>query len=282
MPRNIVTPSSTSDLDDRAKQIMADHLTAPFDIDSIPFELLSSLRYDPGLYNGTLPLAEAIQQMPLDPSFFFLLPYHAKRLNKAIDYFDFNIKHFTESLLLSKISEALASQDKESILKIRILAQRSGQVKLDILPETRSVAYDVNCGITYDIYLDSKPMTISPFTSFKTTHRNHYTEARVRSIPPGAENTDVLLYNAAEQVTESSVCNVAFWRDVTHPITGEVTSKWLTPPLSVGCISGVVRQSLLDSGKIFEGPISVKDLTDGEEVLLMNGILGTVKAKLIT
>jgi len=66
---------------------------------------------------------------------------------------------------------------------------------------------------------------------------------------------------------ESSICNVAFYRN----------ASWLTPPLSVGCISGVFRRWLLENGRIYEADehlISLGAIENNEWVLLFNGVMG--------
>ena len=112
----------------------------------------------------------------------------------------------------------------------------------------------------------------------KTTNRQPYDDARARAgiPPPGAPRPhditphhpdDVILFNTSGAIMESSICNVAFYRN----------GSWLTPPLSVGCISGVFRRWLLENGRIYEADehlISLGAIENNEWVLLFNGVMG--------
>lgn len=108
----------------------------------------------------------------------------------------------------------------------------------------------------------------------KTTNRQPYDDARARVgiSPLGAPRlhsapNDVILFSASGAIMESSICNVAFYRH----------GRWLTPPLTVGCISGVFRRWLLDSGRIHEADehtLSLDTIENNEWVLLFNGVTG--------
>ena len=47
---------------------------------------------------------------------------------------------------------------------------------------------------------------------------------------------------------------------------------WLTPPLSSGCLPGVMRQRALDQGLVAEAPIAAEDLLSGEAAWLINSL----------
>jgi hypothetical protein len=135
------------------------------------------------------------------------------------------------------------------------------------------------------IHIDSEPTPTSIFTSTKTTNRSLYDAARVRagvpplsSTPPSTPTdppppSDVLLYNPKNQITETSIYNVAFYR----------SNRWLTPPAATGCLPGVLRRWLLEQGRIYEADESLltrESITEGECVLLVNGVHGCQLGKL--
>lgn len=122
----------------------------------------------------------------------------------------------------------------------------------------------------WDVYIDTQPTYISPFTSFKTTNRQHYTDARNRRLPgvrPGRE--EVLVYNHQNDVMEGSITNFAVRR--------KSDGKWITPQLSSGCLCGVMRHFLLRKNFMEEEVITLGSLTLGTEVMLFNGVMGVVK-----
>lgn len=127
------------------------------------------------------------------------------------------------------------------------------------------------------MYLDTEPTAPSLFTSTKTTHREAYNLARSRAgipaigIEPGTPN-DVILYRSDGQVMETSIRNIAFWRE----------DRWVTPSLQVGCLPGVARRLLVEEGKIVEGEILATDIKVGEILLLFNAVEGARLGKLCT
>lgn len=80
---------------------------------------------------------------------------------------------------------------------------------------------------------------------------------------------DALLLNQFGRVVESSIANIWWVKDdVLH-----------TPPLSEGCVAGVMRQYLLDSClqrsiPVREQPLSLAELYTADEVFLSNAIRG--------
>ena len=106
----------------------------------------------------------------------------------------------------------------------------------------------------------------------KTTNRKAYDDARTRTSIPllGAprdvsnHSDDVILFNSSGAIMETSICNIAFHRN----------GRWLTPPLTVGCISGVFRRWLLENGRIYEYTMSLDTIEDNEWVLVFNGVMG--------
>ncbi|ESW95817.1 hypothetical protein KL918_003373 [Ogataea parapolymorpha] len=266
------------DLETVANEVIQKHLKDPFDYEKVQFEVLSTIRYDPVLYSGSLSLPEALVCSPLDQSFFLFLDYHVDRLNETAEFFELPAQKLNSSLLAAQLSQALYDKDVYQAHKMRYLLNKDGQVEIQAVPIASSLNLDINCPPTWTLYLDSEPTIISPFTSFKSTYRSHYTEARKRKIPPGAENADVVLFNHADQITETSICNIAVLRNDKNPLTGEINTRWTTPPLSSGCLCGVTRRYLLEKGLISEGVIMKNSIKDGEQVLIFNGIMGVAKA----
>lgn len=120
--------------------------------------------------------------------------------------------------------------------------------------------------------LDIVPTPPSLFTRTKTTHRDLYTAARNRFNLPSLPTTsplDVVLYNDNDDITETSIRNIAFVR--------RDPPRWTTPAASTGCLPGVIRRRLLEQGRIVEaeeGELKRSGVVDGEYVLTFNGVEG--------
>ncbi|KAF8560121.1 hypothetical protein OG21DRAFT_1492523 [Imleria badia] len=164
-------------------------------------------------------------------------------------------------------------------LKIRVVFPPSGNISASAFP-VEPLRYDPTAASRFNpdadthtqfdpilsVCIDTQPT--SGTVSMKTTNRQPYDDARARAdIPRPHHPDDVILFNPLGAIMESSICNVAFYRH----------GRWLTPPLTVGCISGVFRRWLLDNGRIHEADehtISLDTIENNEWMLLFNGVTG--------
>uniref|UniRef100_A0A060T191 ARAD1C22836p n=1 Tax=Blastobotrys adeninivorans TaxID=409370 RepID=A0A060T191_BLAAD len=231
------------------------------------FDLLSTIRYDP--------------QLPENEQF-FLLDYHIFRLNLAIQFFQWDID-ITAEVLLDHLKEAVKG-DPTIPYKLRVLLSSDRTLKVEAykVPQRSDLLsglgpYTPPTSEFYKVYVDPAPTPIGPFTSFKTTHRDVYTEARNRmQLINECQDQDgrpceILLHNPRGDVTEGSITNIALWRDGT----------WVTPPLVSGCLFGVTRQYLLSTGKVQEREtIAIDTVQDGERILIFNGIIGVCQGQI--
>ncbi|OWB81967.1 catalytic activity protein [[Candida] boidinii] len=227
----------------------------------------------------------------LDKSLFMLLDYHVNRLNVSAKFFKLDIEEITTNDLLPKLTDCLtrsynAIDLATRSLRIRLLLNRSGEVTIECYdtPE-RLFLFDglvSESTPTWNAYIDTEPCPVSPFTSFKTTRRDHYTAARNRMLPMDSEmhvipKNEVILFNPSNELLEGSITNIAVLRDTED---GEGI-KWVTPILATGCLCGVVRQFLIDNKLIFEKEnLKIDQLKKGEHVLLFNGLNGVIKAEI--
>ncbi|ODV97308.1 hypothetical protein PACTADRAFT_38573 [Pachysolen tannophilus NRRL Y-2460] len=217
---------------------------------------------------------------------FFLFDEHLHRLQYTLKFFKWNFK-LTKQYFLSKLNESIQYLDHNQPYRIKVTVNKKGELRVDVL-ETE-VRPNLMIGLLnpndqqtiWKVYIDSAPTLISPFTSFKTTKRDHYNESRKRTlnftetIPP--KDQEVLIYNAAGQIMEGSITNVAFKRKRFDEVNSAFIERWVTPPLSTGCLCGVVRHMLVRKNIVEEEPILLKDVKVGEEVLLFNSLMGVVK-----
>ncbi|KAJ6575393.1 aminotransferase [Mycena capillaripes] len=220
------------------------------------------------------------------PSRFFLLPYHLDRLRDAAQQHEWpDAESLSYAALHEKCNDAVDSYDGDpaDAFKIRITLSRAGLLAASASP-IPSLKFDPTSpsfskpltdsatlyGPAMTLFVDTQPTPPSGlFTSTKTTERTVYTAARARvGLPPlSSFDADVLLYNSDEHITEASVSNVAFYRSHT----------WVTPPLSSGCLPGVLRRWLLEHKRIREaepGELTKAAQCPGDWVLLFNSVHG--------
>lgn len=271
-------PEKLKEYEPTIAQIEDQYINSEFEIDDINFEILSTIRYDPLLTDSVDP--NIFEPTSDNSKLFFLFDEHFHRLNFTLDFFKFGFEIERDELLL-KLNEVISGLDKSNSYRIRLTVNKEGDVKItaQLTPQRYNLFDGFNTLENYssplwNIYIDTEPIPISPFTSFKTTKRDRYTEARERMLKPNVEAPqEVLLYNTANQVTEGSITNLAF--KTTDLKTGD--ELWVTPPLASGCLCGVVRHLLLTKGLITEKQVNLKDVKIGDEVLLFNGLQGVVK-----
>lgn len=190
-------------------------------------------------------LLETMRWHPLTG--WYWLDAHLDRLEESAGYFGIPVDR---DAVTERLEQAVTGASES---RVRLTVDRRGKVAVAITPwrndEQGSVA----------LALDTVPVdTSSPFLFHKTTRRRVYDEARARH-PHAA---DVLLVNAAGQITESTIANVAVKLD----------GAWCTPPVASGCLPGVYRRVLLADGKLRERPIAVTDLERCEGIALVNSV----------
>lgn len=269
----------TLDMDSHEIDRLGEEIYASYKplFDSSDLCLLSTMRYDPSLSEF-----EPTSASSLTKSNFFLFDEHYHRLKFTVDYFKrqratnltFNL---SATDFLQKIIHTIETSgtNLHKALKIRILLSMDGKLKVELheTPERANLLdgiLDPSSSLLWDVYKDPEFTISSPLTSFKTTSRDHYTQARNRCLPqlrPGCE--EVLLQNPQGHATEGSITNFAVRKNGT----------WITPPLSTGCLCGVMRHFLLRKGYLKEQVVPMASISTGDELLLFNGIMGVIRAK---
>ena len=185
-----------------------------------------------------------------------LLKYHIKRIKSSADFFD---RQFSEKNALNLINSVSSS----SLLKLRLLLKQNGLLILEKYP---FVNISKNKILKIKLSLN-KTHSSNLFLRHKTSIRDAYDNAR-KNIN---DCDDVLLWNENDEVTEGTIYNIAIFKN----------NKWLTPSLDSGLLNGVMRQSMIESGKLEECKITISDLKKANKIKLFNSVQGSKKAILI-
>lgn len=252
---------------------------------TLAFEIISSLRYDPALPDVASRVANGYPEPLHSP--YYLLAYHRDRLTTAARHFQWNkaldwlqkqdLKSF-ESFLDASIP------DRHKPWRLRLVVDRNGNGSVDVNPT--GVIDPVNLLIpslhsttappVWRIYVDTQATHPSGFTTHKTTAREDYTAARLRAgISSPAETAEVLVLNPHGEIMEGSITTPYFWR---HGPDGPV---WCTPPLSSGGNDGTTRRYALAQGFCIERAVTKAELLDGEECWLSNGVRGFMRGVVV-
>jgi 4-amino-4-deoxychorismate lyase len=110
-----------------------------------------------------------------------------------------------------------------------------------------------------------------PWLRVKSTRRALYDDARA-GLPPGLD--EWLFLNERGEVCEGTITTLFFDRG---PVRG---GGWRTPPLACGCLPGVLREEMLDTGAAREEVLEARDL-GSVRLAVGNALRGMVEAVLV-
>ncbi|KAI0066570.1 hypothetical protein BV25DRAFT_1820574 [Artomyces pyxidatus] len=264
---------------------------------SSDYALITAIRYDPALLSCQWN-TQANQGVP---SSFMLLRYHFDRLINAA------IVHGWADTAAALTREAFERECQRAVdqytghgrggpLKLRPELARSCTFIIPVTPvpalradpmlassiSSLTDALPPSLDPPLPLYLDTQPTPSSVFTATKTTRRAHYAAARARlglavypsPDPPNPQvdgtsgaDGDVLLYNEAGMLTETSIRNVALFR----------RGRWTTPNDTTGGLRGIIRRWLIETGRVVpdnDGVLRKDRVQNGEMVLVFNGVEG--------
>ena len=206
----------------------------------------------------TFELLETMRWTPVEG--FFLLDRHLRRMADSAEYFGFPYPAERVRQKLATLAQGLPPVPH----RVRLLLNRTGT------PRCEAVVLNVPAPMMpVPVALSRTPIDDqNPFLYHKTTSRRVYEEA-LAACPGFA---DVLLYNARNEVTESTIANVVV----------ECNGVRYTPPVRCGLLAGTYRNWLLEQGRLQERVLTVDDVLAAGRVLLINSVRGEYPVRVVT
>ncbi len=201
------------------------------------FDLLETMLWSPGTGYG-------------------LLEHHLTRLSRSAAFFNFAFdpRKVRDELAVFAASLAPGSQ------RVRLLVSRLGHARCE------AVAVDAAALRFRDIVLAAGPIDRSDvFLYHKTTQRAVY-EAAIKACP-GTD--DVLLFNDAGEVTETTVANIAV----------EIGGIQYTPPVRCGLLPGTQRAMMLEQGLLRERVLTIDEVLSSQDIHLLNSVRGMQRVR---
>jgi len=203
---------------------------------------------DPGL--------KLIETLRRDDGVYPMWARHLARLKRSAAYFGFPLD---EQVLFKE----LGRQPTRGTWRVRLTLDKAGAL------DVQAVAFDgaapeVRVAALAEQPIDSRDV----LRRHKTTVRPLY-DAALRSLPADSPVFDLVFLNERGEVAEGARSNVFVERD----------GVLLTPPLDSGALPGVLRASLLASGKAREAVLWPEDLAEG--FWLGNALRGLVRVTLL-
>jgi branched-chain amino acid aminotransferase len=226
-----------------------------------------SYRYGHGLFETMKIVSETI----------LLSDLHFERLFKSLAILKLNApKFFSPQTLTQQILEICKKNNCERLARVRLsISGGNGGLydyseKIQYLIECWPLPESINLlnenGLVIDVFPYAKKSN-DTFSSLKSASHLPYVMA-AKFVKENRLN-DALLLNIHNRICDSTIANV-FWIK---------EDRIFTPPISEGCIDGVMRRHLFEtlknsnyqpSGKSCE----IHDLENADEVFLTNAIQG--------
>ena len=222
-----------------------------------------SYRYGDGLF----------ETMKIANGNILLEDYHFERLFSGLELLKFKIPlHFSKQKISEEVKKLCKKNNCQELARVRLSVSRGRgglydcDNKVSYLIESGPLEQNNNVlnenGLVIDIFPDASKSP-DKFSNLKSANYLPYVMAAIWA----KENklNDALILNQHNQVCDSTIANV-FWVE-----SGNI----FTPPLSAGCVAGVMRKRILDLGQnIKEKNLTENDLLNADEVFLTNAING--------
>ena len=190
----------------------------------------------------------------------FLEKLHLDRLKDSAEFYDYKFHH---EKISNKLQDYLKNLEPESEKVIRLFLAKDGEIRL-----TTSAYKEQNKDKPQFISLATRPVNSEDRSLYhKTTNRSVYENA----IGENPDCDDILLWNEAGNITESTISNVIFKKD----------SEYYTPPVSCGLLSGTYRAHMISQGHLKERIIPKAEINLYSEIYLINSVRGKYPVKLI-
>jgi para-aminobenzoate synthetase/4-amino-4-deoxychorismate lyase len=199
---------------------------------------------------------ELLESMRLEDGRLMRLERHLARLRASAAHFGYRLDE-------PEVHRALQDQagaHPHGVHKLRLRVSADGGVHAE------AAALAAPAAAPPKVVLAERPMPpADDFIWHKTTRRQAYT-----AFAAPADCFDTLLHNAAGELTEFTIGNLALKLDGT----------WWTPPVSCGLLPGVMRAELLAQGALRERVLRLPDLRQAEGIALINSVRGWIDVNL--
>ncbi|MGN7867859.1 aminotransferase class IV family protein [Paracoccus sp. 22332] len=182
-----------------------------------------------------------------------LWPLHLDRLRRDCAAVGFPLDE-------GRVSAVLAGLPRGQVLRARLTVDAAGAVALTHQPLA------ANPPLWRLRIADVRLSSGDPWLRIKTSHRPGYDAAR--AALSGAVD-EALLLNERGEICEGTITTLFLERE----------GRLLTPALDCGLLPGVLRASLLASGRAREAVLRPDDLEDGR-ILMGNALRGLIPARL--
>lgn len=196
--------------------------------------------------------------------------FHFQRLFAGMQLLQFEIpSFFSDDYFIDSANQLLSKNFISQNARIRLMVFRGDEELFEI--ESNSTNYVLETfPLSGEIELNEEGLIVDIFPGaakscdqFSNIKSNNYLTSVMAARFARKNNLhDAIILNASGRICESSIGNLFIAKD----------NKIVTPPLSEGCVAGVMRRRLIESSSIEETPLSVEELLSADELFLTNSI----------
>ncbi|SFD12677.1 branched-chain amino acid aminotransferase [Chitinophaga sp. CF118] len=205
-----------------------------------------------------------------------LADLHFERLMASLHLLHFDPpQHFTKTYFTKLVMELCNRNDHDELSRVRLTVFRGDGGLYDPLHniphfiiqswELDKKVLELNdTGLELDIFPDVR-IACDKFSSIKSNNSLRYVMAAMYAKQHRIH--EAILLNPYGRVADTTTANLFI---VQH-------GQLITPPLSEGCVCGVMRKNLLKMDlpfPVIEKPLTVEDLENADEIFLTNAIAG--------
>ena len=179
------------------------------------------------------------------------LEEHIKRLQESSRYFDYP---FNAEKAHNQATALCQSLDLDTDYRLKMFLAKDGELKFE-----HSQLTNLSDDFCQARLVEQRHPLDSPYTFFKTSYRPHL------SIEPNEQ----IYYNNEGQLLETSIGNIVL----------KIEDQLYTPPVHLGLLNGIYRQSLIAENKLKEKVLTVKDLKQAQAIYGCNAVRGLYELK---
>lgn len=188
--------------------------------------------------------------------------YHRRRLQQGLERYGIKLsvdKIFSE---IYKTIERHITDGPELKVRFEIFpTPTAGAMQIKATAFSRKALQPVKLGFAAHLQVNA-----ASSNHLKTTDRATYDTALEQAAVQGLD--DLVLCNQRGEVAETGIFNLLWYDDAVQ--------QWFTPALSSGCVAGVQRAYLLDSGKLQEKVCYPQDLINAKSIMVCNALRGVL------
>ena len=160
-----------------------------------------------------------------------------------------------------KIKEKILEINSQSRLRCRLTLRLDGTINLTTAPLSPNSKSWV-LGLSNSILSSSDPWLLH-----KSSNRDLYDSERT-NLPDGID--EFIYLNERNEVCEGTITNIFV----------KIAGHWLTPPLSSGCLPGVLRRKKIEDASCKVKIVTLSDLQGAEKITVGNALRGEIEAVL--